>query len=288
MKHHFLPIFLLKQWAASDGRVATYRRRDGGHRVRHFHPRGIGYVTDLLALNRDYVGTMERQHLEKYVFQDVDSLAAKVRDKLNRDGADSLSSEDRVAWARFLMSLQMRQPQLVQMVRDVGKSTLLDKLQTTAEEDVILRQFGEPGGLADFLERQTPGMAENFGLTLLPSMLDDMKTIQRLASLKWLRVLFPWATHEVMISDAPSMLHAALDDPKFVWALPLSPRSAFFATEDEATIGRILGANSGFIVRALNVQACFQTRDRLFARGASNQNFVQRRWADWDGSPEGK
>jgi hypothetical protein len=51
-KHHYVPVFYLKQWAGGDGRLCQYRRvYDGKVAVNRKHPDATGYKVDLYKID---------------------------------------------------------------------------------------------------------------------------------------------------------------------------------------------------------------------------------------------
>lgn len=279
MDHHYLPVFLLKQWAGQDGKVAVFRRVDRGSRVRYFHPRGVAYEKDLLAFTRD-LGSMEKQFLETRLFGEVDTRAAPVRERLVAKDPGSLTPVERDDWAKFLISLQLRQPPIVDFARAAGSGTSIDSLTTLTEaERAILDEARVSGGLVEFLEARSPGLAENFGLALYPDLLNDPVPRHRLMNMIWRIADISRAKHRLMISDAPCLLHQNISHDRFLWALPISPTQAFFAIAAERDEDAIQRAGPNEVVRALNQQSLTQARQRVFALDGAQARFVQNRWA---------
>ena len=46
-KHHYVPVFFLKQWAGADGRLCEYKSLRGQILTRRTFPAGTGYEKDL-------------------------------------------------------------------------------------------------------------------------------------------------------------------------------------------------------------------------------------------------
>lgn len=272
---------MLQQWCDGTKRVAAFPRRMGGQRHRFFHPKGVGYGEDLWAFTRDEVAGMDRQFLETRIFQEVDNYAAPVRDKLDALGAHALSSEERAAWVRFLISLQMRQPNLVGIARASGHATLIDKLQLSDTEKAELKAFDLDGSLLAWLEARAPGLAENFGLSLYPEILTDSVRNFQIAGFAWVVLDLGGLTNDLLVGDAPSLLRGQIDEPDFVWALPLSPTKAFFACSSAETRDRLARVERRHVIARLNAQTLYQVRDRVFARGLGQQKFIAKQWALW-------
>src|SRR5215475_15507383 len=102
-KHHYVPIFYLKQWAGEDGRLIEYCRRYKGVVARPTFPDGTGYVRGLYRLpdapGNEYV-------IETELISDIDNWAARTLQRLVTDGAfpGKLDGREAVGWCQFLYS----------------------------------------------------------------------------------------------------------------------------------------------------------------------------------------
>ncbi|WP_442867749.1 DUF4238 domain-containing protein [Caulobacter sp. NIBR2454] len=47
MKHHYVPVFLIRQWADASGKVTAYRKSAWGISARPYGPRAVCYSDDL-------------------------------------------------------------------------------------------------------------------------------------------------------------------------------------------------------------------------------------------------
>jgi hypothetical protein len=75
------------------------------------------YEDNLYALTMPVVAGMEQQAVEKRLLGRIDDLAAGVLRRLTTTSLAGLTSDDRCDWARFLMSLRLRQPAIIQQLR---------------------------------------------------------------------------------------------------------------------------------------------------------------------------
>jgi Protein of unknown function (DUF4238) len=137
MRHHYVPQFLLRPWAetTSDERVQVFRLDLGMLRSDRHATKYTGYENDLWALSVDAIAGLEKQAIETRFLRYVDNLAARVLQKLDEQGLESLTRDDRMDWVRFLMSLRLRQPNLVLQLRKEsadtsGKHLLLNRNST--------------------------------------------------------------------------------------------------------------------------------------------------------------
>src|SRR5262245_53815399 len=110
-RHHYIPVFYLRQWAGADGRLCEYSRPYKEVKAKRRHPSGTGYVDGLYTVPG--VPSEDAQFVEKHFMQMNDQWAAfalqafLVGDPKKRD----LTAKEKVAWARFLYSLIVRTPE---------------------------------------------------------------------------------------------------------------------------------------------------------------------------------
>jgi hypothetical protein len=119
MRHHYVPQFLLRAWAETqpDQKVEVFRLDLPDLPSSRLAPKYTAYEDNLYALTMPVVAGMEQQAVEKHLLRRVDDLAAGVLRKLTTTGLAGLTLDDRCDWTRFVMSLRLRQPAIVQQLR---------------------------------------------------------------------------------------------------------------------------------------------------------------------------
>lgn len=152
MRHHYVPQFLLRAWAKSapDHKIETFRL-DLPHLPSSRHgPRHTAYEDNLYSLTKPNVAGMEQQAVEKHFLRHIDELAAGVLNKLIVTGFKELTPRDRSDWARFLMSLRLRQPAMVQQLRTESSEHLKASLADKPEEYDALAGIADPPTLEEW------------------------------------------------------------------------------------------------------------------------------------------
>ena len=175
MRHYYVPQFLLSPWAENtlDVKLEVFRL-DLPHLPSSRHaPKYTGYGDDLSALSKDAVAGMEKQSIEMLFLKRVDNNAARVRNKLENYGLKSLTGEDRVDWVRFIMSLRIRQPDIVHMLKQESANHLIYTLKDQPQEYEELISDNDPPTLEEWTEKQFPGLVENFGLSFFHKLIDN-------------------------------------------------------------------------------------------------------------------
>jgi hypothetical protein len=126
-KHHYIPVFYLKQWmGADDGRLCEFSRpyktpegvadpdiKSIPIKPRRTYPDGTGYIKHLYT----FPGLRPElaNYLEDQFFLRVDNEGALVMHRLLRGDAE-FDSQRKSAWTRFLMSMFHRSPEGINRV----------------------------------------------------------------------------------------------------------------------------------------------------------------------------
>src|SRR5712691_4401578 len=108
-KHHYIPVFYLKQWGGPDGRLCEYSRPHNAVRPRLVHPDGTGYLRGLYAIEGLPPETMNV--IETKLLKPTDGLAADALKALAEGREFAKPTQMRTAWCRFILSLMLRFPE---------------------------------------------------------------------------------------------------------------------------------------------------------------------------------
>ena len=109
INHHYLPVFYLKQWCGDDSKVVRYYRPRREVVFKPITPENTGYEPHLYRFEGFPPGLRALIETD-YMGPKIDEQASKVLSLLL---GQKLPATDlmRRAWARFLMSLALRNPQ---------------------------------------------------------------------------------------------------------------------------------------------------------------------------------
>jgi hypothetical protein len=110
-KHHYIPVFYLKQWAGADGRICEFSKPYDRVKARRVFPDATAYVHGLYRIPG--LPPHEADFLESYFFKLTDDLAAKALQIL-LGGARTLNFSPKIksGWSRVIASLMMRRSML--------------------------------------------------------------------------------------------------------------------------------------------------------------------------------
>lgn len=234
MKHHYVPQFLLRAWAEAtpDKKIETFRL-DLKHVPSSRHaPEYTAYEKNLYALTLDVVAGMEQQAVETRLLRHIDTRASEVLRKLTNTGFAGLTMDDRMDWVRFLMSLRLRQPTIIQQLRTESSEYLERSLMETPKYE-NLAEVNDPPTMLDWTNKNYPGLIDNVGMSFFHGLVSNKEVGMKLLKMKWWLWDFQYAKSELLLSDHPCIFSKNIDDPDLIVALPIGPRKAFMATRSE-------------------------------------------------------
>jgi Protein of unknown function (DUF4238) len=133
-KHHYLPVFYLKQRGGADGRLCEYSRPYDVVKPRRVHPDGTGYVRGLYkieGLPPETINVIETKFLKP-----ADGLASDTLTALVRDQPFAKPGQMRASWVRFVLSLMIRYPEAIAaMKRQLRQNVQKVYLETKKDTD---------------------------------------------------------------------------------------------------------------------------------------------------------
>lgn len=133
--------------------------------------------------------------------------------------------------------------------------------------------------MLEFLERQQPGLVEDFGVRMLPDLLNHEPVFKTIYEMYWWTHSFKSSSIELLTSDRPLIVTPNLDEPSCVIALPLTPRLAFFATHSLEIAKRVTSKPVSQLARALNQDIVRLAREYLYSQNNNQEKFVRKYFA---------
>jgi hypothetical protein len=282
-KHHYLPVFYLKQWAALDGRVIRYYRPNREVVAHPIAPKHTGYVEGLYSLegyNLDQRNVIEKTFMAPHV---DDPAVTPLRHFLERRPASELSLPMKQAWTRFLMALHVRNPDRMEQIAAEGAKAIREMLAKNSEEYDVVRKPDDPPTLVGWVERYAPALIENYGKTILPGIITHQTTGNEVIRMHWV-VGSTGADPEILTCDRPLYLSHGVNDPRCVIGLPLSPCAIFLASRDQKSLDKLLGMERSVLVRAINETVVTQAARYVYGTHSRELSFVEHWLAPVSGS----
>lgn len=240
-------------------------------RVRHsaLAPRYTGYENALYAVVAKTLGIGE-DHLERKFFSPLDSAAATALGKIERRKA--ISVDDKIAWAFFLNSLRVRQPDVLTYLRDDGQKMLKGFL---AKGDLAL-PAGTPS-TEEWLDENHPGKMEAESLIswLLRMVMHDEMT-DRFAQLHWWVLEFGPEAPKLLLSDLPIHWEGGVKTDGFFIHVPIGPDRLFFGTASKETEKHLTGLPRAELIRRVNRASLASSSTRIWGSDADEgREFIE-------------
>jgi Protein of unknown function (DUF4238) len=231
-KHHYIPVFYLKQWRGTDGRVIEFSRPYKDQvKPRNVHPDGTGYVRGLYRMPG--VADEHAEVIEKSFFAKVDDQAALALQKLLKTDMN-WSFELREFWTLFVLSMLMRSPETV---ADAFSSITrnLPKDWARAQKQWEIDHPGE-GPLGDY----NPTVAKQYSLIALRRFIANDEIGQLILNMVSGTIDLSQTPFRLVTSDRPIVMTNGLGYTDSHLAMPLSPTMLFVAANTQQTMDSLV------------------------------------------------
>ena len=285
-KHHYLPVFYLRQWARADGKVFRYHRPFGDVVAGPIAPKNTGFEAGLYGLDGYPEG--QRNAIETdFMAAVVDSPAALALRVLISCDQEQMTHELGRAWTRFVMSLIVRHPSAIDEITGKAAEGLKSALLQEPAEYEALRRPDDPPTLLQWTERNLPQVLANHGKQLLPGIVSHAPTRDAILRMRWATFGITQASPDLLLSDRPVYRSHGILDERCVIAVPLSPRFLFFATSDHRTLDKLMAQSSRALTMSLNSLLVDQAQSNVYAAHAGHLPLVRKRLCKRDVEIEG-
>lgn len=276
-KHHFLPVFYLKQWANPDGKIVEFRKPYGPIvRPRRLHPEATGWVKRLYLAEK--VHNEPAQDFETTFFSPVDSSAADaLRNMLAEGTASTLTVKQRSAWANFVTSLLLRMPGDLNFIR-VFLAQEFNKFRKYAELELeiqgIQHLVPDYKNLFDGLISEViPSSTVKFIIKLI----NQPQFENEISRMKWLILNTDRAGFELLTSDRPVTISGTLNQHNSNFALAIGPRRIFVASHSAEMINLLGKVPVTPLVKKMNAEIVEGATALVCGRSEAQLSFVQSR-----------
>ncbi|GLU26252.1 DUF4238 domain-containing protein [Brucella sp. NBRC 12950] len=269
-KHQFLPIFYLKQWASENGTIVEYSKPYGDLlKPRRVNPAATGYINRLYAI--DGFADELAQEIESEFLSPIDSQAAEAQQLLLFEG--SLSSAQRLAWARFIATLMLRMPDDIMNLK--ASLNELYRSIVPAFEGIynhVLQNSNDP---FDRVSEQVIALSSQHAMLRLREIMSNRRLLDGLLKMEWLTLHVP--DYDFITSDRPVIFESPFDDSQGWLACPISPNHVFFAYQNEETRTQIKSADPRKIRSKFNSLIAMSSKRFAYANRDNHLRFIQNR-----------
>ncbi|MGX9145580.1 DUF4238 domain-containing protein [Mesorhizobium sp. 128a] len=276
-KHHFLPVFYLKEWAGADRKIVQFSRPNpSDDRVKPLrrHPRAVGYIDRLYAAE----GLPEKvaNLFETEFARPVDTEAAAAMRQLMRGKFDvDATPKEAVAWVKFLLSLMMRMPADIKRLKHFVKHDWFS--DRTSLEAIFKRSGmqGNPQTIEDYQRLLGPTFYEQAAMVALTGMIQAEVAIRAVGDLQW-TVTNVYGDREFLTSDRPLIASVGMNGPKAHMILPIGPHRVFIATKTAEFRRQLVNQPAGDFVTSINKHVVNNATDYVYGSNGTALRFVQK------------
>lgn len=277
-KHHYIPVFYLKQWAGEDCRLCEFSKPYDRVKPRRTHPDATGYERGLYTIPG--VPDERSQILETIYMQNVDDWAARAIRILREPTANSftLNQQTKVGWARFLYCMILRSPEYLERAQELMRPYMIDAVDSVRDQYEALREPGQPETFEEFRAQY---LADPFLMSpnrILHSLIDSERIITHIMDMRWWTITINSPKHLLLTSDRPIIMTNGIGIPEGHIAMPISPRELFFATNSEAVHKQISEMPQKQLVQISNQRVTEQARKFVYGFSDAQLSFVSGRF----------
>lgn len=222
-KHHYVPVFYLREWAQADGKLAEFSRPTGSDvKARPAGPKGTGYVRGLYRFEAETEEIAEA--FERLFFGAVDSSAKKALDIHLGRSKVKWNPENRSAWSRFMIGMLYRNPERIAGLRKYIEDIALDNYEAGKAEYDAQTKPGDPPYL-DYLVKKTTFDAIEWTQTIM----SNEKIGLHLNHMRWSVRDVSDSGVKLFTSDRPILMTNGLIGAKAHLVMPINPYKVFVA-----------------------------------------------------------
>ncbi|NTX19420.1 DUF4238 domain-containing protein [Burkholderia cepacia] len=272
--HHFVPRFLLEEWAGADRKLTYFNWRRGGElHVGRCGPRGVGAEEHLYS-QRQASGEMDPE-IEVDVFgKIVDTPGSLVHKKLLAGELNRLTTQEEKAWSNFLVAQMIRVPSMVQYLRDRGRQLLLRDIEGIEPPDDIKEQLGQLT-LQQYLESDGAWLLDNASLRALQVIIESQTLNSVFLGATWAVCDVSDSNLNLVIGDRPLLQEGKMSE-QYLFMLPLSPTIAFVASNQVHAVQNLSAEKSRNVVMTFNKEATQVADTHVYATGREQESMIAR------------
>jgi hypothetical protein len=275
-RHHYIPVFYLKQWAGDDGRVCEFSKPHDRVKPRRTHPDGTGYHDGLNTV--EGLPPDEAQFLEEVFFKIADDAAARALRILFTPPPWSLTPVERSGWSRFILSLMIRNPQSVQKHKEVALAIFRNVLSRIEERYAQNHSPDDPPTYAEYARIHGRNPEGRTIVRVLQSLFDNAEIGRQINSMRWHVLSARNSKFSILTSDRPLLITNGIGHPTGEIILPISPLHVFLATNNVETENKIRAVwRTADAIPAINERVACQSRKYVYGTDDKQLSFVSKR-----------
>ncbi|MBY3536005.1 DUF4238 domain-containing protein [Rhizobium laguerreae] len=263
MKSHYIPQFYLKPWEGADGKIEVFLRRSDGLIVsKRLHRKATGYAVDLYKLPG--VSPDNEHKMESAFMAPIDDEAVHARDLLLGEITPA-GGRTRSAWARFVLSLMLRNPEEVAEFKKNYADLIMTPQPEFQAKYAAMRQEGDPDRFEEWMAQYDATHVERSAMFAITTFIEHPRVLHMFQNMHWMVIDTSSVKRRLMTSDRPVMLTQGMLQYAGHYALPISPTRLFLAATTVHFAQRFSRLPPGKIVREINKMVIGQARKYVYA-----------------------
>jgi hypothetical protein len=273
-KHHYIPVFYLRQWTRN-GVLCAMRKVHGGKVIAQLKaPNGTGYLKDLYKI--EGVPQDVAQHMELKFMSMVDGDASKALTLLKNGVTDAWPVRERDGWVRFILSLLFRNPESVNVIKLHFRAVWEEGIATLRAEYAGTRSPNDPETFDEYFQNTNPNAVAIAASNFMQTIMNSEVVGNAVARMKWARINLRRSKFDLLTSDRPIHMPIVLERRDAYILIPIGPKDLFIAANDDSYQRDILGADHSNIVRKINERTVAQAREFVWGVDSAALSFVRK------------
>lgn len=254
INQHFIPRFLLEEWAGKDKKLGVFKRIPNEIlKYDRRAPKSVAKIEHLYSIRS--AKFQPDVFIEKDILgPHVDDIAAPIHKKLLKSGVEDFSDEQRYIWSRLLVAGMFRLPFMVEHFRAIG----IDRVRMLRGDAAATQAEARDEGLKEFV-----------------GAIGDPKYNFRMRSAKWWTVHVPHGKWDALTGDIPFIYLGDFFKDEFSLVMPISPKQ-FFICASGVYIEKVSQMNPAWMVRSTNKRIIQHASRYVYTTDRRHEGLVEK------------
>ncbi len=270
--NHYVPASYFPPWCDDSGRMTYFKLAGDRFLTDTTTPKSVTKEKLLYGLHgapSELVTEMETDYFTRV----IDEPGAALLKLLIEKAPQTLSTDQRHQWTRFVMALHVRRPEAIEHAREEGRRIVIENLSNDPKYSE-LRSSEMPESMVDLV---APWVVQNFGMLTTPTVIDHEPTHEAIMGMHWWCQDLTSAPHDLLTCDRPLIWPMGANDENFYFCLPLTPKVCFFAAKQKQTVHKFQTTTPNLLTKSVNENIVSQASKHVYSTDASQAAFVERR-----------
>ena len=262
VKHHYIPCFYLRRWAAPDGTLCEFTRPHTVVRPKRTVPEGTGFQPGLYTVTG--LAPERQSIIEDDFFRHTDQKASDALAFMlaNQDSSADMPSTLRSGWSRFILSLRHRNPESLAELKAKCVAALRDHLPELKASYEDMRGPDDPATFAELKARLEHDAEHKTWAVLLQDVVDSLTVGTFINRMHWSIVTLQGARQRLLTSDRPTFMTNGIEHSKGQIILPVGPDQVFVAVTAPEMEGVLRAQDGAKFIRKVN-DGCARRAERF-------------------------